>query len=135
MRENVDKILKFIEERKDILVSNNKKVQAFYEDYGEVIEELLRKKYTLREIIKIMNRYFRENNIKKRLTLPFLLEVVKLVKKNSQNSLNKKDKKTAKETKNEKEVMATKEIKRPIDKEINREINSLIKEKDPFSRF
>ncbi|MEM5867922.1 MAG: hypothetical protein QXG39_08395 [Candidatus Aenigmatarchaeota archaeon] len=127
--------MKFIEERKDILVSNNKKVQAFYEDYGEVIEELLRKKYTLREIIKIMNRYFRENNIKKRLTLPFLLEVVKLVKKNSQNSLNKKDKKTAKETKNEKEVMATKEIKRPIDKEANREINSLIKEKDPFSRF
>ncbi len=123
MKENVEKILKFVDEKKEVLfTSSNKKVKIFYEEYGEAIAELLKKKYTLREIIKVMNRYFRENNIKRRLTLPFLLEVVKLIKKND---------------------LIGKETKRKIDKEVKevkeernliREKN-LIGEKDPFARF
>ncbi|MEM1692453.1 MAG: hypothetical protein QXK45_07260 [Thermofilaceae archaeon] len=124
MKENVEKILKFVDEKKEVLFTNsNKKVKIFYEEYGEAIAELLKKKYTLREIIKVMNRYFRENNIKRRLTLPFLLEVVKLIKKN--DLIDKKEKETKRKMKIEK------------DKEVKEEKNliNLIREKDPFARF
>lgn len=131
MKENVEKILKFVDEKKEVLFTNsNKKVKIFYEEYGEAIAELLKKKYTLREIIKVMNRYFRENNIKRRLTLPFLLEVVKLIKKN--DLIDKKEKETKRKMKIEKD----KEVKE-VNKEVKEEKNliNLIREKDPFARF
>lgn len=135
MKENVEKILKFVDEKKEVLfTSGNKKVRIFYEEYGEAIAELLKKKYTLREIIKVMNRYFRENNIKRRLTLPFLLEVVKLIKKN--DLIDKKEIKEMKRKINTKiEIEKESDARNFLENKEVKEEKNLIREKDPFARF